>query len=160
MSAAPCCACPPGFGVCGSRVSSRVSACVNKRVRTGEHAIKFVGSFESRFIPGSQEWLPTGGIPQPKGQVRLVQASHVAGAVGEAANVRIMTTVANMPEAAAQNVLGEPLERSLHLPTPHSPPALCNGARFACFPSRERRAPRQEKKRLKPWRAFTGCSGT
>ena len=119
---------------------------LSKRVRTGEHAIKFVGSFESRFIPGSQEWLPTGGIPQPKGQVRLVQASHVAGAVGEAANVRIMTTVANMPEAAAQNVLGEPLERSLHLPTPHSP-ALCTRCTFCAFSQQEASSSAARKKK-------------
>ena len=71
--------------------------------------------------------------------------SHAAGAVGEVPNVRAVTTVADMPEAAAQNVPGEPLERSEHFRTPHSP-AFCNDALGASFPSRECQAPRREKK--------------
>ena len=71
--------------------------------------------------------------------------SNAAGAVGQAANVRAMTTVAHMPEDAAQNVHGEPLERSAHLRSRHSP-ASCNGALGARFSQQEASSSAARKK--------------
>ena len=81
-----------------------------------------------------------------------------AGAVGEARNVRAVTTVASMPDIAAQIVLGEPLERSEHFRTRHSP-ALCNGGLGAHFPCKKRRAPRREKKSADHMSSFERVSG-
>ena len=64
------------------------------------------------FFESPQEWLlagnPTGSFSESGCQVE-------AGAVSrKACNVRAITTVASMPEVAAQVALGEALERSVN----------------------------------------------